>query len=298
MPGALENRARFACLYAGAVWGLFWIPLRKLEGAGLHDLWITTIYFLVPALCALPVLGLRWRAVRQGGLSLQLTALTGGAALTFYSTSIIYTEVVRALMLYSLMPIWSTLLARMFLHERITLVHVFAMMLAALGILTLFGLGMGLPVPRNAGDWMGLASGIFWAITMVRVRMHGNHSAMDLTAGFFLWGLALSLGVALALAPEREPSFAQAGPVLPLLVAFVLFLLIPGTYASFWGPKFLNPGIVGLLLMTEIVVGTITAALFAGEPFGVRELVGVTLITGACLLGPLASVLRRNPAPA
>ncbi|MXX16039.1 MAG: EamA family transporter, partial [Gammaproteobacteria bacterium] len=143
-----------------------------------------------------------------------------------------------------------------------------------------------------------LASGIFWAITMVRVRMHGNHSAIDLTTGFFLWGLVLSLGVALALAPGWEPSLAQAGPVLPLLVAFVLFLLIPGTYASFWGPKFLNPGIVGLLLMTEIVVGTITAALFAGEPFGVRELVGVTLITGACLLEPLASILRRNPAPA
>ena len=28
MKGSIETKARLACLYAGAVWGLFWIPLR------------------------------------------------------------------------------------------------------------------------------------------------------------------------------------------------------------------------------------------------------------------------------
>ena len=36
--------------------------------------------------------------------------------------------------------------------------------------------------------------------------------------------------------------------------------------------------------MTEITVGGITAALWAGEPFGLRELVGVLLISGAALV--------------
>ena len=28
MKGSFETKAGLACLYAGAVWGLFWIPLR------------------------------------------------------------------------------------------------------------------------------------------------------------------------------------------------------------------------------------------------------------------------------
>jgi len=38
---------------------------------------------------------------------------------------------------------------------------------------------------------------------------------------------------------------------------------------------------VGLLFMTEISVGALTAAIWAGEPFGIREIVGVVLITAA-----------------
>lgn len=267
-----------------------------MEEAGLHELWITTIYFMVPALCVLPILGLRWRATWRGGLALQLTVLASGAALALYSAAIIFTDVVRALMLFYLMPIWSILLARAVLNERITAIRVISMGLAALGVLTLFGLGAGIPIPRNVGDWMGLAAGMLWAVAMVRVRMHGEHGATDLTIGFFLWGLILSLGFALALAPSHVPSFAQTEPVLPLLIGFVVLLVIPGSYAALWGPKFLNPGVTGLLFMTEFVVGTISAALLAGEPFGIRELMGVTLIACASLLEPLSSVLARDRA--
>jgi drug/metabolite transporter (DMT)-like permease len=62
---------------------------------------------------------------------------------------------------------------------------------------------------------------------------------------------------------------------------------VPGAYAAVWGPKFLNPGLVGILFMTEISVGSITAALWAGEPFGMREVVGILLIAGAGLLESL-----------
>ena len=40
---SLENKAKLACLIAGVAWGLFWIPLRGLERAGIHELWITVV---------------------------------------------------------------------------------------------------------------------------------------------------------------------------------------------------------------------------------------------------------------
>ena len=59
----------------------------------------------------------------------------------------------------------------------------------------------------------------------------------------------------------------------------------------------LNPGIVGLLFMTEISIGTATAAIWAGEPFGMREIAGVLLISMAGVFEPLVALLRR-PGPA
>ena len=291
---SLEFKAKLACLYAGAVWGLFWIPLRALEEAGINGLWITVVYFLIPTICLIPVVILRWQHVKEGGVSLQLTTMLSGGALLLYSTSIVYTDVVRAILLFYLTPIWATILARIFLDDLITPRRVIAMVLAILGMLTIFGLGARFPIPQNIGDWLGIGSGFLWAVAMVRIRKSESHSAIELTAGFFQWSLIFSSGAAFLLAPSQMPDIEQILPALPLLLIFTALLVLPGTYASLLGPKYLSPGIVGLLFMTEIIVGAISVALLAGEPFGIRELIGVLLIAGASMLEPLLALRRTS----
>ena len=287
---SVEFKAKLACLYAGAVWGLFWIPLRALEDAGINGLWITVVYFLIPTICLIPIVLSRWQHVKQGGISLQLTTMLSGGALLLYSTSIVYTDVVRAMLLFYLTPIWATILARIFLGDLITPSRILAMLMAILGMLTIFGLGARFPIPQNIGDWLGIGSGFLWAVAMVRIRMSESHSAIELTAGFFQWSLIFSAGAAFLLAPSQIPKIEQVLPALPLLLIFMALLVLPGTYASLWGPKYLSPGIVGLLFMTEIIVGAISVALLAGEPFGIRELIGVFLIAGASMLEPLLAL--------
>ena len=170
VPTSLEFKAKLACLYAGAVWGLFWIPLRALEEAAINGLWITVVYFLIPTICLIPVVLLRWQHVKKGGISLQLTTMLSGGALLLYSSSIVYTDVVRAMLLFYLTPIWATILARIFLGDLITPSRVIAMVLAILGMLTIFGLGARFPIPQNIGDWLGIGSGFLWAVAMVRIR--------------------------------------------------------------------------------------------------------------------------------
>ena len=121
MKISIENQAKIACLYAGAVWGLFWIPLRALEDTGLHGLWVTVIYFLVPMLCSVIVGIWRWKYFKVGGLQLQITAMLAGLALLLYAMSIVYTDVVRAILLFYLTPIWGTILARIFLARKLGL---------------------------------------------------------------------------------------------------------------------------------------------------------------------------------
>ena len=290
MSESNEIKAKFACLCAGAVWGVFWIPLRALEEIGLHGLWITVVYFLIPTICVIPITLWRWIHVKNGGLSLQLTAMLAGGALLLYSTAIVYTDVVRAILLFYLTPIWASILARIFLGDEITTQRIIAMATAVLGMLTIFGLGTRFPIPQNIGDWLGIGSGFLWAVAMVRIRMIESHSAIELTTGFFQWSLIFSASVAWLLAPTYIPKIDQTLPVLPLLFFFTAFLVLPGTYASLWGPKHLSPGIVGLLFMSEIVVGAISVAVFAGEPFGIREFIGVFLILGASIVEPISAL--------
>ena len=290
MKISTESQAKLACLYAGAVWGLFWIPLRALEDTGLHGLWVTVVYFLLPTLCLVPIGIWRWKHFKVGGLQLQITAMLSGLALLLYTMSIVYTDVVRAILLFYLTPVWGTILGRIFLRDAITPQRIFAMAIAIIGALTIFGLGLQFPVPQNVGDWMGVGAGMLWAIASLRINIYKNYSTIEMTLGFFFWSFIFSIVAALIFAPSYVPSVTQTLPALPLLLIFMLLLIMPATYASLWGPKFLSPGVVGLLFMTEIVVGSISVALLSEELIGVREVTGILLITCASLIEPISSL--------
>ena len=294
MNTSFENRAKLACLYAGGVWGLFWIPLRALEEAGINGLWVTFVYFLVPTIFLIPVGIWRLKYLKLGSFNLQLTGMLSGGALMLYATSIVYTDVVRAMLLFYLTPVWGTILGRLFLNENITQLRIFSMIIAIIGMLTIFGLGVKFPIPQNIGDWMGVASGLMWAVASLRIRLNQNASAIDMTLGFFFWATIFAIIIALTIAPNFVPTISQVLPALPILLVFVILLILPGTLASLWGPKFLNPGLVGLLFMTEIVVGSISVALLAGEPFGYREVIGIILISSASMIEPIKSILKNK----
>jgi drug/metabolite transporter (DMT)-like permease len=294
MSSNFESRAKLACLYAGGVWGLFWIPLRALEKEGINGLWVTVVYFLVPTIFLLPVGILRLKYLKLGGFNLQLTGMLSGGALMLYATSIVYTDVVRAMLLFYLTPVWGTILGRLYLNEDITPLRIFSMIIAIAGMLTIFGLGVKFPIPQNIGDWMGVASGLLWAVASTRIRLNQNASAIDMTLGFFFWATVFSILIAMALAPNFIPIASQVLPALPILLIFVTLFILPGTLATLWGPKFLNPGLVGLLFMTEIVVGSISVALLAGETFGIREIIGIVLISSASMIEPVTSILKNK----
>ncbi len=290
-----ETQAKLACAFAGVVWGIFWIPLRAMDQAGISGAWATATMYLCPFLLLLPVIAWRWRRMLRGGVGLQVTGMVNAASLVLYADALIYTEVIRAMLLYYLTPVWSTLLARIYLKEPITLSRWIAIALGFSGIMVIFGADTGVPWPRNTGDWMGLASGMFWAVAAVRMRSDKKNHAIEFTTVQFGWGTLLAIGIALLplAGAGPAPELERVAGVLPWLL-LVLLVVVPGTFAAMWGTPLLSPGIVALLFMTEISVGTVTAALWAGEPFGAREIIGILLISGAGLAESLKAPLARR----
>jgi drug/metabolite transporter (DMT)-like permease len=279
-----EGLARISCLLGGAVWGVYWIPLRALDANGISGLWATALFHVIPLVVLAPIIILRSRQIRAAGRSLQLVGATLGLAMLLYSTSFLYTDVIHAVSLYYLTPVWSALLARAWLKEPITPGRVVGIILGLCGMLVILNGEQGFPWPRNAGDWMALASGIIWAIAANLMRRHPYHSALDVAPMWFLWCTILSIISALSLQPDSLLAPVEAlTSVLPWFLPIVLLVVLPGYLAITWGTPQLNPGTVGVLFMTEISVGAVSAALLTQEPFGGREIIGVTLITLAGL---------------
>jgi len=290
--------AKFACAYSGVAWGLFWIPLRWLQDAGVEGPWIGAVFFVFQAACLLPLIVFRLGKQASGGTNLLITGMCAGGALAIYALAVVYTDVIRAMMLFYLTPVWSTLLARWILKEPITALRWFAIALAFAGMLIIFGIDIGVPWPRNFGDWLGLGSGVLWAIAAVRLHLDRTNDPIDLTFSFFVW--ATIICVAMAFMPLGSPSsIPQAGAVwgtLYWLMPILAFIVVPGAYAAMWGARLVSPGIVGILFMTEVIVGTITVAIWAGEPFGAREIIGITLISAAGLIESVWELFKRPPA--
>ncbi|MBL8908866.1 MAG: DMT family transporter [Rhizobiales bacterium] len=293
----IETLAKIACAYSGMVWGLFWIPLRTLEASGITGLWATLIFYAAPLVLASPVLVWRWRELVAGGIGLQMTGILAAFGLVLYSISVLYTDIVKAILLFYLTPIWSTLLGRVVLGETITPVRWLAMALGLTGIVVIFGIDTGLPLPRNVGDWLALASGILWAMTAVRLRRETNN-AIELSNVNFLWSFLIAILILLIANQTPMPDWGTAIPSLPWWMILMLIAIVSGPVTSIWGAKYLSPGIVGLLFMTEISVGAVTAALWSGEPFGWREVIGIVLISSAGVLESLWELWRDRKRPA
>ena len=72
----------------------------------------------------------------------------------------------------------------------------------------------------------------------------------------------------------------------PSVVGYALIYtlyIIPMVFLTILPATVLPPARIGVLLMSEVVVGAISAALLSGEHFGLREGLGTLLIIMAAL---------------
>ena len=291
---SLKARASLACAYSGIAWGLFWIPLRGMDNAGVTDAWATVLFYGIPLLLFSPWIFVNWRRIARCGWSLHFIGIATGVSLAFYSNALLYTEVIRGLVLYYTTPVWSLLLARIVLGENITAARILAILFGLAGMLVMFGIDVGLPWPRNIGDWMALIGAMGWAVAAVLLRKDDGSRSMEICSVYFINGVIAAIVLAISpMAGDIEmPDWSVIVDVLPWTIPIAI-IVIPGAYAAFWGAPHLNPGVVGLLFMTELSVGGITAAIWANEPLGVRELTGIGLITLAGLSEFLYAPMRR-----
>lgn len=299
---ARRKWAIFAGIFAGIVFGIYWIPLRAMDAAGIHNMWAVALFNAVSFVLVMPFCLGRWKTAFPACPRLHVNAALVGLAYVLYIGAFLYTEVIRVLALFYLMPVWGFLLARIVIKDPLTTTRWLAMILGMVGLGVICGGDQGLPIPRNAGDWMSLLSGMIWAGVSLSI-LSDRQQPVAYGINFLLWGTVWAAAAVLVMSvqgSESIPQWEQFKEVMPWLVPFVALIVVPAAFATMYAPSQLNPGLVGLLFMSEISVGTATAAWLSGEPFGIREAVGIVLITIAGVMEPvrlLAGARQAGPLP-
>jgi drug/metabolite transporter (DMT)-like permease len=292
----ISNLASLTVVGIGAGWGLYWVPLRQLDAVAAAGAWATLIVVAVGTLALAPFgWAGRFRLAQAKRRALMSIAL-GGASFVLYSDGLLYGHVASVILLFYLTPIWSTLIARWWLRWPISWWRYAAIAAGLIGIaLVLGGKNQGLPVPASIGDWLGLASGLLWAVASTGMHVHVRTRPAETNFIFCAGAAVMALVLALLLAPQDLPS-VETGKYLPAL-GWTLILGVGwwavSLTAFMWATSELEPPRIGILLMSEVVVGTLSAALFANEPFGIIMTIGAMLVVGACVLETMPE--RRQP---
>jgi drug/metabolite transporter (DMT)-like permease len=280
-----------AVAIASAAWGLFWIPLRAFNNNGLSASWAVFAQFLTPLLILIPFALFRFIRKKPTGIGQYRTGILVGFAVSLYLESLLLTDVARSLILFYVMPTWATILEIAVMHRPLTKSRGISLGLGILGMVVIIFNSSTFSVSLNLGDLLALLSGILFSFGALRVRQAHETSVFEQLFAFFLFSSLASF--CFALLPisflGSPPTWTQISTLAPWLALTAVGFLIPVMSGIYWGSRHVNPGRLGILLQIEAVVGILSAALLAGEPFGVRQAIGAVLVIGAGLIEVLGN---------
>lgn len=270
------------------IWGVSWWPLKVLQDNGLHPLWATAaVYTLVSVIMLL--------FYRQSGRALLTNphlwflAVASGMTNVGFNWAVTVGDVVRVVLLFYMMPAWSVLVAWALLGEKPTRASLLRLALAMAGVLIVLKTpDSPWPVPQSAVDWLALMGGLSFAITnALLVRYNGSPSSGRMLA-MFAGGALLSTGVSLLglmLGTLPQPALQTAG--IPVFCGLCLAFILSNAMLQY-GAARLVASTTALLMLTEILFASVSAAALGAADFNPRVLWGGSLIVLAALLAALA----------
>ncbi|MBK6630306.1 MAG: DMT family transporter [Betaproteobacteria bacterium] len=292
MP-AKKNTSAVASLLAGAtVWGLIWHPYRALEAMSVSAVLGATLTYLVAFLLGLPLFRRQLAEFRPSWMLASIALVAGGCNLG-YVLATVHGEVMRVLLMFYLAPLWTVLLARLLLKEKVSRhgTAVIALSLAG-AVVMLWQPSLGWPLPGNGAEWLGLAAGFLFALANVLIRKAHDLSieikSMAVFAGVVTVGLFI---LPFDLDPVVLPPMAGwwlVGVIGIVLLATNFFVQFGLTHTP------ANRAIV--IFLFELVVAALASWLLAGEVMTLKEWIGGVMIVAASLFS--GKLEAREPHPA
>jgi drug/metabolite transporter (DMT)-like permease len=283
-PGAADLRPIASLLLNAMVWGLSWWPMRQLQAAGLHPLWATAIIFAISS----GVISLRrpgaWRELLTQP-PLWLILLAAGTTNASFNWGMAAGDVVRVVLLFYLMPLWTVLLARVLLHEPITRPAMgrVAMALTGAAIVLWPAGGDSAALAFQPVDLLGLLGGFSFAVNNIMLKREAHRGDGGRGLAMFLGGCVVSFTLALTL---QVPTPPPPGPWLLGTLALGACFLV-SNLALQHGVSHLPANVTAVVMLTEVLWATGSALALGAGHMTLPLALGGGLIVGAAALAAL-----------
>ena len=250
---------------SASVWGLYWFPLREIEEAGVIGTWSVVYMNACPLLILLPIVAVKWRLLRINTGPAIFISLAVGLGFTGYASGLVTAPVVRATLLFYLTPIWSTIIGIIWLSEPVTRGRIIAIALGLVGLVLLMAQAGETSAPLGLGDLLAFSSGIFWAIGAATMKRYPETPILILTTGQFVGTSLASILVTVLIFRTPLPPADAFVAAFPMAFFSSVLILMPTIVLIFRIAQLLFPGRVGVLMMSEVMVAIISAAILLPE---------------------------------
>jgi len=244
-----------------------------------HGAWLTATAYSLPLLALGPFALRRYATLCRHGWVFWCTGVLMAVSLATFTEAFVHGEIASVIVIFYSAPVWATLFERWLLGEQITAKRVLAIGLGLAGVMTIFGGDSRAPLPSTSSDWLALASSLTWTLALTLIRRGPLVQSFDR-----VFAVTPFLGVAFLFVTVL---FGAGQLQLPVRVGATTFIWM-GSFGLFWvvliisgtvyAAAFMSPGRVAILMMFEVIVGLVSAALLAGEVVGIREIAGATLV--------------------
>ncbi|WP_438970517.1 DMT family transporter [Methylophaga sp.] len=266
-----------AILFASAMWGLIWYPMRLLEEAGMPVVWSTLAVYLASALVATAhLLWVRKTIASEWPATLWCLALAAGLTNIAFLVALIEGEVLRVMLLFYLSPLWSVLLSRWWLGERISRLSMLMIVVAMSGtFMMLWHPEIGLPWPHGPADWLALFASVMFSVNNVLSRKLAQ-VAMEVKTSVVYWGVVMVAIVVLLLQKSPVPDVSLNLWLIVMVLGGLSFtaMTITVLYGLARMPVFRS----AILMLFELLVAAVSAWLLTSERMSVAEWIGGALI--------------------
>lgn len=267
-----------ALVIGAGAWGVLWYPLRALAHAGLGGVWLTLVLFAGAALSAgaLGIMRGPWRGPWAVCLAL---GVLGGVTNIGFVVAVLHDNILRVTLLFYLSPVWSVLLARLFLKERLDLIVI----LGVAGALVGAGVLVWQPgaIMFRWADALALLAGFSFAGANIVLRAY---PALSMETKLLSTFVGVVLVAVLVLALNREPMPGA----LPLIWIWAALLGAIGLFGMTW---FVQYGVTVLpvrqsavILLSEVITAAFSQHVFLHRTLGVQAWVGAAIIAAAATL--------------
>lgn len=286
-----EGRAlpALALVFNAFVWGVSWWPFRELQAHGLHPLWATAGVYLFSLAVLLAWQPQAWRGYADHP-QLWLLMLAAGFTNVGFNWAVTVGDVVRVVLLFYLMPAWSTLLAWPLLGERPTAASLSRLALAMAGVAVILKTPEApWPLPQSLADVLALLGGFSFALTNILLRRLHRAPAPTRVGAMFAGGTIAATGAAVVGITQglvTPPTALPAGALLLGLVLSVGFLA--GNSALQFGATRLPAQTTALVMLSEVLFASVTSVAAGAAELGPRVWTGGALVVLAAAWSALA----------